>query len=192
MEEQDTEELRKNRKIAFDAKYKKTYVWNENSSEDNSAERPRKKSRRKKTKCGIPWVQDLEVEDGKTTVLAYGFKMTKNGTIPTKAGTVAMIKRKLLELSGIRENELSVVPPVPDSDEDSILDATDDKYNIESSDKEEELDYKEAAPYDPGTAGRSVYHQDLGGIRLVSSGRPSSVLAATDNDDFLAMYVEGE
>lgn len=133
-------------------------MWNENSSEDNSVERLRKKSRRKKIKCGILWVQDLEVEDGKITVLAYGFKMIKNGIILTKAGTVVMIKRKLFELSGIRENELSVVLSVSDSDEDSILDVTDDKYNIELSDKEEEFDYKEVVSYDSGTAGRSVYY----------------------------------
>lgn len=105
---------------------------------------------------------------------------------------VDSIKRKLLELSGNRENELSVVPPVPDDDDDSILDATDDKYNIESSDKEEELDDEEAAPYNPKTVGQRLYHQDPTGIRLVSFGRPSSFLATTDNDDFLAMYVEGE
>lgn len=70
MEEQDAEEVRENCKSVFDAKYVKDYVRDKNWSEDDTAERPRKKSRRKKTKPSRPWVQDLEVGDGKTTVLA--------------------------------------------------------------------------------------------------------------------------
>lgn len=134
-------------------------------------------AKRKAKNRGQPDMEDIEIGDGKTTFLAYGFTLTEAGTLRQKEGTIEIIRRKLFKLRASGEHEEGIVPRIPSDENSNPGFATDDEYNIESSNGEDDLHPTDA---DGLYEGQEPHPRKIFNFKVP---RRSSLLQATHNTE---------
>lgn len=147
-------------------------VETENKESEDDETRPRRRGLRKRPRAPkrVANTDFIEIGDGRTTVLLYGFKLTKHGTLAKTS--VHILNRKLFELSRQNGSGLGVVPPPRETDDESQPDATDDEYSIKAPDIEDIGDTEEEG-IDSGREDLDVWGQNRFAAERASLLHPS-------------------